>query len=1150
MVSEPQGGGPQPAALKFALLRGGVPKELQLEPGSFLYIGRAGRCAVSVEDPSVSGQHVELSVAPRPGASALRLWARDRSRNGTGVLEPVGPDPGEVRRLSSDTPEEICHGFELVVPFRRRGATEAEQEVGRIHLGVQLETGERDDQDGVEPEVVKKEASVKPVHAELIAEAIVVAADQAPQPAPRPQQSGKRAAAAEQELVPVVHSSSTLDTSGLPDAYDPATGSGRWRFDMKLGEGGLGIVYKAIDCTGSLGEVAIKVLKRNSRTPHRDARHAFAMHRESQWSMCWLHNSYDSRYKDEPAQLFARYLEDHTGFSEIGPTGFDDKRHMYEAPNFNWDRDGPHLAQKPYVVMEMVRGEALQFIIDRERRLNPENSKHVFMLTVPEKKTLIADAAKALEYLSAFDLIHRDFRGCNMHLVPGAVKGGPRCNLKVLDLGVMICAEAGQESNNNLAVQAFKRRGDTEEKKRRYDWLPWEVREAADGKVPWRNFSFPTHSFDVFSLGVLILHLLVGKTEARTLLETFQADDVLVDTTPLGVDPNLVRRMLGSACRRPHPTEVVASVLSEKVPSAPSPLPTSVAPAQNSTADLLTKAPIAESKARPDEDAEVVADSPSPQRQPISLTTGESRTRAKAAPGRKRGQQNSTSIDMPARSRSRERSTKDVAPGSVRTEVLKVSSTAKIEDQSAKMPVELSDELSADERSFSLEVVERECGQSAPLATDEGRKRSRTRSISPDRERKQKERRLRWQAARAGPTSATQVCSTARDSGRDQSGQDARAPLMFKNSQQASPPARHVQEQEQDQEQRQDQEQEQDLKQEQEQEQEMEPCEHRQEQEQEQELERYCTVGSSAPMLANGALVGKPDMLSKQLPASAPRCTTLQEEALLLHTTAMPEASAQKGENHQRAFLVQEPQPPPLPPTDIPPPPTAPHVQSTPPPPPPESVQAPPPSLRAADVQAQSTSAIDRDSAVAPLPQRMQQIPPQPSGDRQGGPPPAMKAQGALAEAALAQAAVAQAHTRLASQSAEDAAQHQWTASVSQNASLLQAMGMLGQRMLPTGMTSSDLMMGALGLQCRGAGMTSSDAATLTQLMAAQQAQGGVNWNGFGLQLQPQQLLQQQLLLQQHQQQQQQQQQYQPQHQPPIQQQREAVSIPGWTERP
>jgi len=167
--------------------------------------------------------------------------------------------------------------------------------------------------------------------------------------------------------------------------------------------------------------------------------------------------------------------------------------------------------------------------------------------------------------MGMFSLIHRDFRGCNMHLVSRDDLQG-NCVLKVLDLGVMICAEDGQDFNHNLAVQAFRRRGDTEEKKRRYDWLPWEVREGADGIGPAVNFAPPPHSFDVFSVGVLILHLLIGKTEARVTLDKINDGANMPNTRLLNLDPEIVRRMLGEASKRPHPKEILASLCQNSLP--------------------------------------------------------------------------------------------------------------------------------------------------------------------------------------------------------------------------------------------------------------------------------------------------------------------------------------------------------------------------------------------------------------------------------------------------------------------------------------------------------------------------------------------------------------------------------------------------------
>merc|ERR1719316_2325433 len=135
--------------------------------------------------------------------------------------------------------------------------------------------------------------------------------------------------------------------------------------------------------------------------------------------------------------------------------------------------------------------------------------------------------------------------------------------LKVLDLGVMIKAEDdGQELNSNQAVQAFRRRGETEEKRRRYDWLPWEVRKGADGTGPAVNFKPPTHSFDVFSFGVLVLHMLIGRTQTRDFLDSLKHNErSRVDSRPIGLDPEMLVSMLqDDPEKRPHPREVVKAL--------------------------------------------------------------------------------------------------------------------------------------------------------------------------------------------------------------------------------------------------------------------------------------------------------------------------------------------------------------------------------------------------------------------------------------------------------------------------------------------------------------------------------------------------------------------------------------------------------------
>jgi len=231
----------------------------------------------------------------------------------------------------------------------------------------------------------------------------------------------------------------------------------------------------------------------------------------------------------------------------------------------DWEREVPSLPSAPYVVMELCAGEPLHSAIDRERR-RPHHSKDSVdpvVLAPADKREVLVQAASALDYLSRFSLIHRDFRGCNIHISRTATGN---IALKVLDLGVMIVAEDGQQWNNNPAVQAFRRRGETEEKRKRYDWLPWEVRAGADGSGLAVNFSLPQHSFDVFSLGVLALHLLLGRSAGRLALETARLSGRIADTTPLGLDSQLLRRMLSDACGRPHPNVLVQDLRQGQLP--------------------------------------------------------------------------------------------------------------------------------------------------------------------------------------------------------------------------------------------------------------------------------------------------------------------------------------------------------------------------------------------------------------------------------------------------------------------------------------------------------------------------------------------------------------------------------------------------------
>lgn len=286
----------------------------------------------------------------------------------------------------------------------------------------------------------------------------------------------------------------------LPDAYDPQRNTGRWDYEEKLGEGGLAVVYRARDMAREGCVVAVKVSKFGGRElASADNRHIYALHREARWSIERLHSSADRRYERGGAALFARYLEDHTGFEHQHPKAdFDGLRRRFEDPAFVWAKHefDPPLAEQPYVVLEFVDGKLLQHIVDKGPPLDGA-----------ERAAVVRQCCKALVYMERFGVLHRDFRGCNIFL-----KGrGVGCRVQVIDLGFMITADPQHERNPNPAVRCAWQ-GDPE-RKVRFDWAPPEVRAS---RAP--NFGLPAYSFDVYSFGVLVLKLLQGRSFAQDAL--------------------------------------------------------------------------------------------------------------------------------------------------------------------------------------------------------------------------------------------------------------------------------------------------------------------------------------------------------------------------------------------------------------------------------------------------------------------------------------------------------------------------------------------------------------------------------------------------------------------------------------------------------
>ncbi|CAE7814282.1 unnamed protein product [Symbiodinium sp. CCMP2592] len=334
---------------------------------------------------------------------------------------------------------------------------------------------------------------------------------------------------------------------GLPDAYDSRHKTGRWRYRGKLGEGALGVVHQAIDITGKLkGDVAIKVCKvTKGAKPTAKLRSAFILHREAQWSLQRLHNSSYKGFSEKKAALFARYLEDHTG-RWSRDMDFDAERATFESPDFRWDKFRPPetLPPHPYVAMEFVPGRTLHAALgwSRDQPLRREA-----LLSQEEKQIVVRQAAEALVYLVEMGLIHRDFRTTN--LMVSERKAGIR--IHVIDLGHTILAESSQSRNKSAVVRCNWK----EEEKKRFDWAPPEVK----AKENFVNFAYPAHSFDVYSFGVLAVQLQTSGMQAARLavsrLMGLEAGDRL--SGALGLDEELLSRMLGDASKRPNAEQIV-----------------------------------------------------------------------------------------------------------------------------------------------------------------------------------------------------------------------------------------------------------------------------------------------------------------------------------------------------------------------------------------------------------------------------------------------------------------------------------------------------------------------------------------------------------------------------------------------------------------
>jgi eukaryotic-like serine/threonine-protein kinase len=187
-----------------------------------------------------------------------------------------------------------------------------------------------------------------------------------------------------------------MTTASPPDGLLGQTLAGRYRLTRKVGEGGMGAVYEAVQ--EALGRtVAVKILR--------------------------------DKYADRP-EVARRLVKEAQLASSI------EHEHIVRILDSGATDDG-----RPFVVMEHLRGESLAERIRREGAL-PER----FVVDVG------LQVGRALEAAHARSIVHRDVKPENVLLVPVEGEGG-RVSVKIVDFGISK-SMAGEPGDSNLRLTA------------------------------------------------------------------------------------------------------------------------------------------------------------------------------------------------------------------------------------------------------------------------------------------------------------------------------------------------------------------------------------------------------------------------------------------------------------------------------------------------------------------------------------------------------------------------------------------------------------------------------------------------------------------------------------------------------------------------
>ncbi len=257
---------------------------------------------------------------------------------------------------------------------------------------------------------------------------------------------------------------------GHPDNLKPGFALGRYEIIRRLGRGGMGSVYEA-EHVDLRKRVAIKTLK--------------------------------AEYTQNP-QILARFLREGVAASRI--------RHPHVVDVSDVGNEG----ELAWLVMELLEGEDLGALLDRERALTPERAAD---LLVPVVSAIVA--------AHEVGIIHRDLKPANIFLAKTRHGG---VLPKVLDFGISKMTGGAEDGGSNLfSLTATEALLGTP-----YFMSPEQVLGARNA----------TRQSDQYALGVVLYRCVTGRLPFKTpeLYPTLRAIESGQFAPPRELSPELPER--------------------------------------------------------------------------------------------------------------------------------------------------------------------------------------------------------------------------------------------------------------------------------------------------------------------------------------------------------------------------------------------------------------------------------------------------------------------------------------------------------------------------------------------------------------------------------------------------------------------------------